>query len=103
MGLIQNLIAKYKERKERAEAYEDDDRARTNFEQRKLSNNERELNTYLENQRQNRINSMLNQFKEREKHEYWHKDIIRQKNIFGNQRCIFANQKSIMKTDRRAM
>lgn len=103
MGLIQDLVAKYKERKERISGYAEDDKIRTTFEQRKLSNNERELNDYLEKERQKRIDGMVNRFKERDKQEYWHKDIISQKNIFGGQKCIFANQKSILKTDRRAM
>lgn len=97
MGLIQNLISKFKEKNAYSGEYAEEMRMRENYEKKRLSHNERELMDYMEKQRQSRIAHALERIKQRERHEFWHKDVISQKNIFGNQRCIFANQKSILK------
>jgi len=97
MGLIQNLIKKYKERKNGASDLEENYRIQKQVEQKQLSSNEREYNRYLEEYRQRRINSQLQRFRKRQQDEWWHgKQILDQKNIFKNNRNIFKNHQSIL-------
>ena len=99
MGIIQNWIARKKERERLQESYEDDDRIRSKIGERKQSHNERVLKQLIEEDRQEAIKEALhwtdkvNKLKEKEKarnfmkfNQSWFDDrsnVIKQPFLFG--------------------
>ena len=81
MGL-REIYNKIKERKELESDYEIDDRARTRVAEKKLSANERELNSILKQRREDQIKKQLEGYHKAQQKEYWHKDVINQKFLF---------------------
>lgn len=101
MGIIQNLLEKLKSRKAKYAEAEEDLRIHKKLEQRQLSSNERELNSYLEEERQRKIKSMVEQFRKKKRDEFWHgNNIIDKKNIFANQSSIMKNNKNLYRGKR---
>ena len=98
MGLIQNLIAKAQEKKAKFEEVQEDDRIHNKIAIRKLSANERELNKFREEDRQERIKQMLNHYRKKKREEIWHgrkNNPLYAKNIIANQQNPFKNQKPL--------
>ena len=96
MGLIQDLIAKYRGRGEKERGYEEDYRIQKKLSEKQLSSNERELNRFTEEERQKRINIALEHYRKRKLREWWvGHQVIHQQNLFANKRNIFANQKKL--------
>lgn len=71
MGLIQDAIRKWRNKKAEKEDYEREQRIMEGYEQRKLSADERELIRWEEQERQKRIKAALKSFRERENEEVW--------------------------------
>ena len=71
MGLIQNLLKKWKERKEAKKDMEMQQRWQEGFEMKKLSANERELMEFQEEERQKRIKSALEKFRKIRQDSIW--------------------------------
>ena len=95
MGLIQNFIKGMKEKKEKLNDISTDEKIHEKLEQRKLSANERELNGHLEERRQEAIKRALIKIRKQKSNEFWHKDVISQKDLFTNKKNIFKNQKKL--------
>lgn len=89
---VSDLIAGIRRRGELVREIDNEERARDKVEQRKLSANERMLQKMLEEERQEFIKQELSRRVKRETNDYWHKDVIKQKNLFNN-----ANGNSILK------
>jgi len=81
MGL-RDVYNKIKQRKELESDYEIDDRARSRVEEKKLSANERELNSILKQKREDAIKKQLEGHHKAQQKEYWHKDVINQRFLF---------------------
>jgi mevalonate pyrophosphate decarboxylase len=96
MGLLQDWIRKRKEKKERETEMEQELTARHNIEQKKLSSDERELNSYVEEDRKKGIKTMLDKYRKRKMNDFWHRDVISQKNLFHKEKSILK-QKDIIK------
>ena len=71
MGLIQNLVSGWKDKKEEKKRMEQISRWEEGIEERKMSNNERALMKFQEEDRQERIKHMLKKFQNRERDEMW--------------------------------
>ena len=71
MGLIQNLLKKWKEKKEEKKDMENQQRWQEGFEMRKLSANERELMRFQEEERQKRIKAALEKFRKIKQDKIW--------------------------------
>jgi len=95
MGIVNNIISKLKHKKERLEEVQQEGRIQEKVAERKLSANEREYNGYMEERRQDAIKRALQKIRHQKRDEFWHKDIISQKNLFTNQKNIFKNQKKL--------
>jgi len=65
------------------------------MEERKLSSNERELNTILKAKREEQIKMELDNYRKEEQHDFWHKDVITQKNIFKNNKNLFVGNRRL--------
>jgi hypothetical protein len=96
MGLIQSLLERLKSKKARYADAEEELRIQKKLQERQLSSNERELNSYLEEERQKQIKGAVERFRQKKRDEFWHGNkIIDRKNIFTNQKSIMRNNKSL--------
>lgn len=104
---LKGFIQRYKDRKQAVKDYEDNDRMVNNFNQKKLSHNERVLNKLMEQNRQKQISRQLefelsrrkNEDKQQAKklfgsHNKLWKDnsLMKTKNVFMNQKCILRSK-----------
>lgn len=70
--MIKQLLEKLRRRKEMKEEYESEDRIVEGIQQRKKSGNERELESYLHEERERMILNKLKQYRKKRDNEYWH-------------------------------
>lgn len=71
MGLIQNLIRRMREKKEREKDFESDQHIAERYAEKKLSANERELIAFREQARQRRIKAELSLYRKRMRDDIW--------------------------------
>ncbi len=71
MGLIQDAIRKWKEKKEEKKKMEDTQRWQDQIEKRKISTNEIELMRYQEEDRQAMIKKLVQERRQQEKRDMW--------------------------------
>lgn len=91
MGL-RDIFDSLKKKNEAYKELEIEDKARNKLETRKLSANERALNKILEDRRQEAIKKELSKYEKKESKDYWHKDVIAQKNLFVGNKKLFAQK-----------
>ena len=89
---ITSLLAGIRRRGEMLKEAQDIDSVQTKVIERKKTHNERVLEKLMERDRQELIKRELEKRENKEKNEYWKKDIITQKNLFTN-----SNGNSILK------
>lgn len=109
---IKKLGEKQRSQKELIKQIDDQVRAEKLVEERQLSSNERELNRYMKEDREERIKEALEyQRKKRDydikfnhnplnvknitNHTEW--EVLKERNMFANQRNMFVNQPSVLK------
>lgn len=68
---IKEVLQRYGEKRKRLKEYEDDLRLRKTAEDRMKTGQERDLESYMEKQRQERIKQQVKMFKEKEMKEFW--------------------------------
>lgn len=97
---IKDFIDKWKARNLRVKELEEEDRAQTKVLTKKKNSNERELERFMEEERQETIKQQLDEFRRKRQEELWHgPTILSQKNIFKdkhnmlNAPNIFKSQK----------
>ena len=79
---ISDVIDKFKNRNQVFEELEAQDKAITKIEERKKSANERALDRILKQEREEAIRKKLESYNKREQHDFWHKNVIQQKELF---------------------
>lgn len=86
MGILKNLIARYREKKEKEKTLAEDIHIQKRVMEREKNANERELERYYEEMRQKRIEAQLHKFRKQKTHEIMTGNIFKQKgNMFkGN-------------------
>lgn len=83
MGMLQDFIARWKERKSKSKEIEDDIRIHEKIVEKKKSANERELEGYLEEERQKQIKSQVEHFRLKKRNELFHsKTALDTPNVF---------------------
>lgn len=96
MGLIQNIIQRAKAKKARFNDAQDEYEIQKKVSDRQLSANERELRSYMEDNRKRMIDRQLEFERKRRLREWWNgNQILKEKNIFANKPNIFVNQKRL--------
>ena len=90
---IGELFSSSRRKEELLKQVQEQDSVMTKVEQRKLSGNERLLNQLQEKDRQELIKKELESRNKREANDYWHKDVIKQKNLFNQ-----SNGNSLLKS-----
>lgn len=103
MGLIQEYLRKKRAKKEFFRQAQFEDRVSDTIETRKLSNDERVLNSYREEERQRRIKSAVKKITAQKNRELWSGKLHNPAyapNVFHKNDNIFVGQQSIMKNDK---
>ena len=91
MGILKNLIARYKEKKEREKSLAEDIHIQKRVMEREKNANERELERYYEEMRQRRIESQLKRFRKQKTKEAWSSNIFtKNKNMFAKDKCYLG-------------
>jgi len=98
MGVLQDFINRWKERKAKSKNIEEDIRIHEKIIEKGKSANERELEGYLEESRQKQIKAQVDQFREQKKQEHWHSPTsIDTPNMFKKKDNSILNQPSLLK------
>lgn len=89
--VLRELLDRMKEKRSRFKAMQDEDSMQTKLIQRKKNANERELERYLESERQKSILEQLKYFREKEKAENRKMSIVGGKNVFKGHKSVLTN------------
>lgn len=91
--MLKELLQKFKERREAMNNLDEDYRINKTLEQRRKNSNERELERYMEEQRQKQIALTLHQIRKRRNEVAWkgEKNILKEPNIFRNHHSILTD------------
>lgn len=68
---IKEVLEKFKERRQRLKEYEDELRLRKTAEQRMKTGQERDLENFMEQKRQEKIKEMVTNMKRQKEKEFW--------------------------------
>lgn len=101
--MIKELLEKLKQRKAKLKDAEEDVRIQKIIEQKQKNANERELESYLEEERQKRIKLDLDKYHKKKQDEFWHgnnllKNNKRYMDNLPKEKNIFKHKNSIIKT-----
>ena len=95
MGL-RDWYNKFVRKRDEFSAVEEQDRIQSRIQEKKLSADERELNKFLEKERQRQVKEMLESYRKQEQEEIWHgKTALDTPNVITNQKNLFGGQKNM--------
>ena len=94
---IRDFFNRIKQKNERLKDLEIEDRALNQLESKKKTANERELERYYEEKRQEQIGNALNKIRKQHSDSYWHTDVITQKPLFKDKTSVMHGQSQILK------
>lgn len=107
MGLIQDALRRWREKKEFAKNYETEQRTIEGYETRKMDSDERELLRFMEEARKKKIKFQLGKFRRRMQDKIWRgKDgnpayapnvVKGQKELYKGQKNIFTQKSTLFK------
>jgi hypothetical protein len=97
MGIL-NWLRKKKENDSRFKEIDKESKLHEKLEQRKLSANERELNKYMQEDREKKITKEVERLRKKRSDEFFHKDIIKQPNVMTGHKNIL-HTKSMLKNN----
>lgn len=95
MGLLQRAMAKFRERNRRVGDIEDEYRAQNRAREKMMSSDERELERFIEEQRQKDIKAELAYFRKKKEEQERRCFMLDKKNIFNGQKNLFNRQRNI--------
>ena len=107
--IIQGLGKGNKERKEKFKDLDEQDRLQTMIEERKKPSNERELEKFMEKERQKKITEALTHYRKKEQEDINFNynpintknitnksgNLLKEKKLFSDNKNMFSNQKNI--------
>lgn len=102
-GIIGKYLQKKKVKDSQLKAVENEMRINKLAQDRLKTTQERELEEYMENNRQQMIKQKLAKMKKKEMDNDYSKNPLNEKNIFKNKDNMFANQKSIFMNNNKGM
>lgn len=93
---IRDFLDRLRNKRTKFKEYEQDMRIQEQYEQRKKSANERELEEYLDKDREAKIKSQLERYRKREKRdlEFGHQ-ILKTKNMFNKDSPVLLKNKNL--------
>lgn len=91
--MLKQILEKFRARKEAMNNVDEDYRVHKTLEQRRKSSNERELERYMEEQRQKQIALTLHKIRKKQNEVAWkgEKNILQEPNIFRNHHSILTD------------
>jgi hypothetical protein len=90
MGLLQNIIQRYREKKEKEKSLSDDIHIQKRVMAREKNANERELEGYMEEYRQKRIENQLNKIRLQKTRQLMTSNIFAQKGNMFKGKCYLG-------------
>lgn len=101
--MIKELLEKLKQKKARMNDAEEEVKIQRVIQQKQKNSNERELESYLEEERQKRIKKSLDFYRKKRLNEYWSGNSIMKNNkkMLNNlpkQKNLFGGKSSILRT-----
>jgi len=97
---IKNALSRNKEKKERYNEIDTEHRLNDTYHERKKNSNERELERYHKEARNDRISRELESWRKRDRKDFWHgKKVYEQKALFTGHKSLLK-QKNIFKGKR---
>lgn len=96
--VLKEIIAKMREKKERFKEMKDEDQMQETLATRKKNSNERELDRFMEEERQKEIKIQLETFRMRRKDEARKENMLKGKNIFAGHKSILTDNKKLFST-----
>jgi len=106
MGLIQDMLRRRKERKEEEQRMIEMDRFEGRVEMKKLSNDERLLMRFQDEDRRRKLKEIVRKLKKRDDEEFWtgrKHNAVYAPNVFKEGKNIFKNHQSIMVNDKKQL
>lgn len=96
MGLLTSLFSKKREQSERFKQMEEDLRLQKLLEARQKNSNERELDRFVEEERQQKIKLALEHFRKQRQREAMETTVLGGKNLFKGQDNIAKGKASVL-------
>ena len=96
MSLLQNVLHKFKEKKQKFREADEDMKINRLVSERQKNANERELERFIEEERQKKISTELIKFRKARQKESMRTTVFDGKNLFKGQKNIFANHTNMM-------
>ncbi len=93
---LKDLIERFRSKRSLIKEMKDQDSSQELITQLKKSSNERELERFIEEERQKKIKIDLDRFRERERSEQRNMNIIKGRNIFKNDNIITRSNNKLM-------
>ncbi|MCK9371138.1 hypothetical protein M0R04_14595 [Candidatus Dojkabacteria bacterium] len=93
--MLKEMLQRYREKKNKFKEYQTEDRIQTLVEQRKKSSNERELEEYIEEDRQRKIDRAVKLYRMKKKAEARNMNMLKGKNIFKGHKSILTNNEKL--------
>ena len=90
MGFLKDMVAKYKEKSQKEKALEEDIHIQERVMEKKKSANERELESYMREQREKQIQSRVERIRKQKMDSMWKASLMK-----NNTKCYIDN--SLMK------
>jgi hypothetical protein len=90
MGMLQEMIARFKQKSEKQKAYEEDLSIQRRVEEKSKSANERELESYMKENRENKIKLQVERIRRQKMNNIYKATLMK-----NNPRCYIDN--SLMK------
>lgn len=84
MGILKDFVQRYKQNKERYKDAEVELNIHKKLQERQKNANERELERYLEEQRQKHIENELHKFRKKKQNDMWKSNMLKSNNKLFN-------------------
>lgn len=93
---IRDFLNRMREKKLRYKQYSEDMRVQEEYDRKKKSANERELERYMEEERQKKIKVALDGYRKKNQYEIEHNhQILNSKNMFEKEKPVIMKQKGL--------
>ena len=96
MGLLADFIQRWRDRKAKTADMEDTTRIQERIVEKRKSSNERELESYMEEDRPARIKQAVESYRKKKQHEFLYGN-----QILGDKRNIFKGQQSVTRSNKK--
>lgn len=97
--MLKEILAKLRERKDSFKDAQHSDRVAELIAQRKKNSNERELEGYLEEERQKKIKLQLDYFRAKQREENRRQTVLGGKNVFSGHKSVLTENKNVFNMD----